>query len=696
MIDSLHRGLTVVGKRQDLVVVILLVMAIMMMILPLPTWLVDVLIAVNIASAVLLLMMALYLKRPLEFSTLPSVILIITIFRLALSITTTRLILLNAEAGEIIETFGQFVIAGEIIVGLVVFLIITIVQFVVITKGSERVAEVSARFTLDALPGKQMSIDSDLRNGDIDATEARLRRRTIEQESQFFGAMDGAMKFVKGDAIAGLVIVAVNLIGGIAIGMISHNMAAGQAMDVYSLLTVGDGLAAQLPALFVSLAAGSVITRVATDENENLGADITREMISSTLALRVASVILFSMMFIPGFPWFVFLVISATMMAISFSDRLGLFVFGAGEGDDSDEETPDLLESLGLEKSPFVMRVHPSLLSDEDRAVFAEESREATLGVSAEIGMAILPPRLSADPSLDAHAICVDLDDVAVATFAIDADRVGVDVDEEMLTLAGIEYERAASPPLGFRNLHWVDASAASKLAENGLDVLKPLDILLIGARATQQRYASQCIGIQEVRAALMSMAQNYPELVSEIRDLLPMNKTAEVFRRLIDEQVPIRNQRLLLEALTEWGAKEQDPVVLTEYVRTAMKRQICNQIAGDDRIIAAYLLDADVEDALRNAVRQTTVGEYLSLDDTLSASLVESIRQNVRTPIEGGSQPTILASLDVRRFIRSLISNNGMRNIPVLSYQDLSNEFTVTPLTTIMLPDAMMSTAAE
>ena len=696
MIDSLHRGLTVVGKRQDLVVVILLVMAIMMMILPLPTWLVDVLIAVNIAGAVLLLMMGLYLKRPLEFSTLPSVILIITIFRLALSITTTRLILLNAEAGEIIETFGQFVIAGEIIVGLVVFLIITIVQFVVITKGSERVAEVSARFTLDALPGKQMSIDSDLRNGDIDAVEARSRRRTIEQESQFFGAMDGAMKFVKGDAIAGLVIVAVNLIGGIAIGMISHNMAAGEAVDVYSLLTVGDGLAAQLPALFVSLAAGSVITRVATDENENLGADITREMISNAIALRVASVILFAMMFIPGFPWFVFLVIAAIMMAISFSDRLGIFVFGTDEAATDEHEAPDLVESLGLDKSPFVMRVHPSLLSDEERLTFSEESREATLGVGAEIGMAILPPRLALDVSLDPHAICVDLDDVAVAAFAIDPDRLGIDVDSETLTLAGVDHEAAGSPPLGFRNLHWVDPSHAPKLAEQGLDALKPLDILLIGARATQQRYASQCIGVQEVRAALLAMAQNYPELVSEIRDLLPMNKVTEVFRRLVDEQVPIRNQRLLLEALSEWGAKEQDPVVLTEYVRTAMKRQICNQIAGNDRMIAAYLLDAAVEDALRNAVRQTTVGEYLSLDDTLSASLVESIRQNIREPIEGGAQPIILASLDVRRFIRSLMSNNGMRKIPVLSYQDLSNEFTVTPLTTIMLPDNMMLTAAE
>lgn len=696
MIDSLHRGLNAAGKRQDLVVVVLLVTAILMMILPLPTWLVDVLIAINLAGAVLLLMMGLYLKRPLEFSTLPSVILIVTIFRLALSITTTRLILLNADAGSIIETFGEFVIAGEIIVGLVVFLIITIVQFVVITKGSERVAEVSARFTLDALPGKQMSIDSDLRNGDIDAKEARLRRRMIEQESQFFGAMDGAMKFVKGDAVAGLVIVAVNLIGGIAIGMVSHNMAAGEAVETYSLLTVGDGLAAQLPALFVSLAAGSVITRVATDENENLGADITREMTSSTVALRVASVILLVMMFIPGFPWFVFLVLSAILMTISFSDRIGTYLF-AGRGEAADEDDGNtLLEEVGLEKSPFAVRINPDLITAEERVIFAQESAEATQGINADIGLSILPPRLVSDSSLSLGQVRVDLDDVVVASFTIDPDRLAVDVEAETLTLADVGFDVPNSPPMGFRNLHWVEPQAVSALAGHDIETLGTLDVLLIGSRNAQQRFASQCIGVQEARSALVGMSQSYPELASEVRDLIPLNKIAEVFRRLVDESVPVRNQRILLEAMVEWGAKEQDPVVLTEYVRTALRRQICNALAGEDRVMPVYLLDGAVEDALRNAVRQTTVGEYLALDDNISAALVNSIRDNLRKPVEGGTEPVVLASLDVRRFVRSLMSNNGMRDTPVLSYQDLSTEFTITPITTIMLPDLNYASAAE
>jgi len=232
-----------------------------------------------------------------------------------------------------------------------------------------------------------------------------------------------------------------------------------------------------------------------------------------------------------------------------------------------------------------------------------------------------------------------------------------------------------------------VNRSDMQALNRADLLPLEPLDVLLRGARAIQTRYASQCIGVQEARAALGEMGQQFPDLASEVRDLLPLTKIAEVFRRLIDEGVPIRNRRLLLQSLSEWGAKEQDPVVLTEYVRTALRRQICNSLAGRDRVIPVYLLDAAVEDAIRDAIRQTTVGEYLALDDALSSALVEMISSSIRTPDDGGSTPAVLSSLDVRRFVRSLMSNNGMRHIPVLSYQDLSNEFTVVPVTTIMLP---------
>ena len=313
MMPVIKSWLSRLGSRQDLMLVVLMVMTIIMMILPLPTLVIDTLLATNMALTVLLLMVGIYLRDPVDFSTLPSVILISTVFRLSLSISTTRLILVQADAGKIVSTFGEFVISGNLIVGLVVFLIITIVQFVVITKGSERVAEVSARFTLDALPGRQMSIDADLRNGDIDQAEAKRRRQLLQKESQLYGAMDGAMKFVKGDAIAGLVIIAVNLLGGVMVGTLQHGMSMGEALQVYSLLTVGDGLVAQIPALFMSITAGTIVTRVTTEETTNLGSDIAGQLMHNPRTLRLASIVLFGLGLVPGFPTVIFWLLGAIL-----------------------------------------------------------------------------------------------------------------------------------------------------------------------------------------------------------------------------------------------------------------------------------------------------------------------------------------------------------------------------------------------
>ena len=309
------RLLSHLSARQDLALVALLVATVAMMILPMPTVLADVLIATNIGIAMLLMMVAVYVRGPVEFSTLPTVVLLTTAFRLSLSITTSRLVLTQADAGEIIRAFGEFVIAGNVVVGLVVYLIITIVQFVVITKGSERVAEVAARFTLDALPGKQISIDTDLRNGDIDATEARRRRRLLERESQLYGAMDGAMKFVKGDAIASLIIIVVNLVGGIAIGCVQRGLSFSDAVTTYSLLAVGDGLIAQIPALLISLTAGIVVTRVASDQGGNLGQDIVTQLVAEPRTLQIAALVLAGLGFVPGFPTAVFLTLAITLGA---------------------------------------------------------------------------------------------------------------------------------------------------------------------------------------------------------------------------------------------------------------------------------------------------------------------------------------------------------------------------------------------
>ncbi len=314
LMNALNRLAVTASKRTDVIIVAFMLMAIAMMIIPMPTYLVDALIGVNIALSLLILIVAFYINHSVEFSALPPLILLSTLFRLSLSITTTRLILLDGNAGHIVKAFGDFVIAGQVVVGLVVFLIITVAQFVVITKGAERVAEVAARFTLDAMPGKQMSIDNDLRNGDIDQFEARRRRSRLERESQMFGAMDGAMKFVKGDAIAGLVILFVNLLGGMMIGMVQRGMPFAEAAHVYSLLTVGDGLIAQIPALLISVAAGTVVTRVNSDgEERDLGTEIVRQLSASHRALGLTALILLGVGMLPGFPLLVFVGLAAVL-----------------------------------------------------------------------------------------------------------------------------------------------------------------------------------------------------------------------------------------------------------------------------------------------------------------------------------------------------------------------------------------------
>ena len=307
----LQKFLTQVSKRNDLLLAVLLVCIVFMMILPLPTQMVDVLIGVNLTLAAILLMASVYLQDVVQLSSFPSILLLTTLFRLALAITTTRLILIQADAGHIVETFGRFVVAGNLVVGLVVFLILTIVNFMVITKGSERVAEVSARFSLDAMPGKQMSIDSDMRAGQIELDEAKRRRNKLEKESQLYGAMDGAMKFVKGDAIAGLIIIAVNAIGGITIGTLQRGMTMSDAIDRYSLLTIGDGLVSQIPALFVSITAGFIVTRVSSEENKDLGSDIAAQLVNEPKALLITSAILAIFAVVPGFPTMVFVSLSA-------------------------------------------------------------------------------------------------------------------------------------------------------------------------------------------------------------------------------------------------------------------------------------------------------------------------------------------------------------------------------------------------
>ena len=689
--ERLLQFLARLSRRSDLVIAVLMLLAVVMMLIPLPTFLVDVLITANIAISVLILLASFYVSHPLQFSSLPSVILIATLFRLAITITTTRLILLQADAGEIITAFGTFVVGGSIAVGLVIFLIITVAQFIVIARGVERVAEVAARFTLDALPGKQMSIDAELRNGDIDQAEARHLRRQLEHESQLFGAMDGAMKFVKGDVIAGIVVILVNLIGGFAVGTLQHDMSLGEAAASYSLLTVGDGLVAQIPALLVAVAAGTMVTRVGSaDGTGDLGRQITGQLLRDSRALALAAVIMVGLAMVPGFPFVVFLVLGATFGAGAYAINRRT---ASGPEPDGISQTamaeppgrPALISATPIAALPPSSRVVVRLgvelapsIPEPDFATLADGVRRELFG---DLGIDVPPIGLQADEKIPPRMIRIDLEGAPILDAEIPADRVLVEADLMHLDLLDVTYERGL-PIAGLRKVIWVDANHVTALKEAGLSFSTPAQTAARWTGNALRLYAGHFVGIQETRRLLSDLEPDYADLVRQAQEIVALPKIAEVLRRLVDENVPIRNLRMILEALIEWGQREQDVVLLTEYVRTSLKRQISFRAAGRDNIIAAYVLQRSAEDILRSAVQSTSTGTFLNLSDDGAQGLVTEIERAL-SQSDTDVSPVVLAAMDVRRHMRSLLVHNAIE-LPVLSFQDLAHEFNVQPLATI------------
>lgn len=676
--------------RSDVVVATFMMLSIVMMVIPLPTLLVDVLIATNIAFSLLILVVAFYIGRPADFSALPPIILLGTLFRLALSITTTRLILLHADAGDIVATFGRFVIGGEVAVGLVVFLIITASQFIVITKGAERVAEVAARFTLDAMPGKQMSIDNDLRNGDIDPAEARARRSRLERESQLYGAMDGAMKFVKGDAITGLIIVFVNLVGGLCVGMLSRGLSFSEASHTYSLLTVGDGLIAQIPALLISIAAGTVVTRVASETESDLGTEIFRQLGSSDRALALAAVILGAASFVPGFPTFIFLGFSGLFGAIAFMLRRKRRKTPeiATKGRDiqvidvsSDASDENIIISGGSTRHRVVAHVGNNLSQLIWPERFRNETDEVRDALRADLGLDIPAVELRPTPSLMPERFRVDLEGVPIIEGELPPDSLMLNDDAMHLDLLQIPY-RDGPALFGGRRTIWISEKHARALDEAGIGFLDPAAVLAKCLSHVLRRYAAHFIGIQETRELLTQMEREYGELVKEATRVVPLNKLSDILRRLVEEDVPIGNLRAILEALVEWGGRDNDTTLLTERVRAALARQICHRHAQLNRVVPAYLLTRSAEETVRDAITQTGVGTILALPDDASRAIVSQLKNDLDDNEERPT-PVVLTSMDIRRLFRSFLLRNDIE-LPVLSYQEIAPEYSVQSLMSV------------
>nr|MBX2804445.1 type III secretion system export apparatus subunit SctV [Hyphomicrobiales bacterium] len=627
--------LQIVSKRNDLVLAFMLVAVVFMMVLPLPTTLIDVLIGINLTFAAVLLMASVYIRDVVQLSAFPSILLLTTLFRLAISISTTRLILLQADAGNIVETFGQFVVAGNLVVGLVVFLILTIVNFMVITKGSERVAEVSARFSLDAMPGKQMSIDSDMRSGQIDLDEAKRRRGKLEKESQLYGAMDGAMKFVKGDAIAGLIIIVVNLVGGILIGTMQRGMTTGEALERYALLTIGDGLVTQIPALFISITAGFIVTRVSSEDNKDLGSDIISQLATEPKALIISAVIMGLFALVPGFPTLVFLGLSLvcatagllTMrkqrrtqqpevtdtkmpaLAPTLSAKGGIPSFPADDGDDN-EPIPGITFTLVV---PVIVDLSSSIRNSIRPNKLDREVARVRRALYFDFGVPFPGVHLRLNDNLPDGHYRILVNEIPVATGAVKPGSFIVRESEDNLNMFEIPFEHG-NDFLPNTPSYWVEMQHYPLVERAGMQVMTPSSIVTYHLAHVLKKHASEFIGIQETMYLMNQMQEDFSELTREATRILPIITMTDILQRLVAEQISIRDMRSILEGMVEWGQREKDPIILTEHIRGSMSRYITHKFSGGQNVIPAYLISKEIEDVIRGAIRQTSGASYLAM----------------------------------------------------------------------------------
>ncbi|HEX9307789.1 MAG TPA: flagellar biosynthesis protein FlhA [Anaeromyxobacter sp.] len=645
---------------------------VLLLVAPLSPGLLDALLALNLAGSATILVVTLFARSALRFASFPTLLLLTTLFRLALNVSSTRLVLSRGEAGRVIEAFGRVVVQGNAVVGAVVFAILTLVQLLVVAKGAERVAEVAARFTLDAMPGKQMAIDADVRAGAIDAAEARRRRRALEREGQLYGAMDGALKFVKGDAIAGVAIVLVNVAGGLVAGALRGMDVAGAARR-YTLLAIGDGLVSQIPALLLAVSAGIAVTRVAAEEEgDSLGAEIGRQLLAEPGALAAVAALLGALALAPGLPAAPFLVLAAGAAGGAHALGRARRARAGCEGAPAQGIAPDGARPPALEApSPLVLLLGADLLA----LARASEARFLGEGLGAirerlwtELGVHVPAIAVRGGGAPDAWALLVD--DVPSASGRAPASEAVALAAPDDLALVGIDGVPDRDPLTG-RWATRVSAADAARAAALGV-VRGPLDRVLAECAWALARSAHLLVGIQEAQALLDGLEPTVPALVREAGRQLPPVLLADVLRRLVEEGVSVRPLRTILEALLEAGGAARGAPALAEAARRALRRHIGHRCAGDGPL-DALLLDPAAEGALRDAL----AGDALALAPDLAARLLEGLEREVRGH---EAPPVVLASADLRRALRGLVAPRFPR-VAVLAYDDLPPELAIRPV---------------
>lgn len=696
-----NRSLGFITGSSDVILALFIILIVSMIILPVSAVFIDNVIAINLTASVAILMVALYIPKAVNLSIFPSLLLITTLMRLGIEIAATKRILLYADAGHIIYTFGNFVVGGSFVVGAIVFLIITIVQFIVVTKGAERVAEVAARFTLDAMPGKQMSIDADMRSGVIDANKARELRLALTKESQLYGAMDGAMKFVKGDVIAGIVIAAINIIGGLIIGIMMHNMTAMRSAQVYTLLSIGSGLVSQLPSLLIALTAGIVTTRVSSDKKDsNLGAEISAQILNEPKAIMIAGVVLLGLALIPGFPKTVFIVLAFVVGGGGYffwrkaqkkaqKERGG----AAGATIETDVDGHVVVRGALDEYAltlPIILEVGKGLSTTIKKTKggetnFIEEMiPKMRHALYHDLGVRFPGVHVRTDsPNLEPDEYSIYLNEVPIVRGKIIENSLLTAEREETLKRYNIPFTPSKSQ-IG-RPSSWVSNKYEDIMMKAGIKFWRPADVMILHLSYFYQQNASEFIGIQEVRAILEFMEKSFPDLIKEVTRLVPLQKLTEIFKRLVQELVSIKDLRTIMESLGEWAQTEKDTVLLTEYIRSSLKRYISYKYSQGKSVLSVYLLDPEIEDMIRGAIKQTSAGSYLALDPDSVQMILDAMRNMIVPTPAGGQPPVMLTAIDVRRFARKLIETD-FPDLPVVSYQEILPEIRIQPLGRVQL----------
>ncbi len=679
-----------INQNSDILFALVMVGIIVMFIIPLPPALIDILLAANITFAMVVILVSIYTTEPLQVSVFPSLLLFATLFRLGLNVSTTRLILGEAYAGEIIMSFGDFVVGGNYVVGLVIFLILVVIQYVVITKGAERVAEVAARFTLDAMPGKQMSIDADLNAGIITEDEARYERQKIRDEADFYGAMDGASKFVKGDAIAGIIITVINIIGGLIIGVLMQGMEIAEAAQVYTLLTVGDGLVSQIPALLISSATGMVVTRAASEGS--MGQDMTRQLTAQAKPLWIASGVLALLAFVPGLPTIPFLVLSILIGGIAF------LLFSQVESIAGEEEKREESEKEPTEKrmpqrdelsdlikiDPMEVEVGYNLIPlvlPEQGGDFLDRVAMIRRQTAMELGIIVPPVRILDNLQLEPNTYRIKLKGVEISRYEILPDHF-LAMDSGMVS-EEIDGKETIEPAFGTPAI-WITADQKDEAEMANYTIVDPPSVMATHLTEIIKDNAHELLGRQEVKELIDNMKDDYPAVVDELLpDLMTLGEIQKVLQNLLWEDIPINNLLTILETLADYAPRTKDTGLLTEYVRQALSRQITNQYIDQDNKLHAVTLDPELEDELNQALEQSEQGNYLALNPKRAQDLIENIADQIQVLLKRGLEPVLLTAPAIRRPLKEM-THRSLDKLNILSYNELQSDVNLQILGTV------------